>query len=149
MTERMLDVPPVGAARMSAAANTTDRWLVEMGLTDSDDPDVLMLREASVDLDELNSATLHLSPKDLVSARKAVRQTITVARKAVQRLVDERNTHKVMERHAVHFSGLAARTLGWIDPAMLTDDLRAACGAHLKAHYNIDLADYEPRPMPV
>ena len=125
-------------------AESTASWLSTMGLAESDDPNVGVLREACIALDELNAGKFDLTPQALATACRSVRATITAARKALQPLVDEANTAAVVERHELRYSAIAARTLGWIDPRMLSDDLWQLVADHLHIEHGIELHDYVP-----
>lgn len=145
MSMTLLDTPPITTDRAAGAVTTkTQNWLAQMGLEDCDDPNAMILLEASTDLDELNSGVHHLSHKDLVAARGKVRHTITTARRALQAVIDENSAQRHHERHKLHYSGIAASTLGWIDPEMLPADLLAQVAAHLAETYDVELAIYEP-----
>ena len=144
---RMLDIDPIVLDREPGPVTTkTLRWLTEIGLADCDDPNAMILAEASLDLDELNSGVHHLSHKDLVMARGKVRHTITTSRRNLQALIDENATMRHHERHKMHYSGIAARTLGWIDAELLSPELRSKVADHLAAEHGIDLADYAGKP---
>lgn len=123
----------------------TREWLNEMGLADCNDPNAMILLEAAIDLDELNSGLHQLSHKDLVTARGRVRHNITTARRSLQPVIDEHSLEREDGRHRLRYSGVAARTMGWIDPGLLTPELLELCADHLAAEHGIKIADYEPR----
>ena len=127
------------------ATERIQRWLVDVGLADCDDPNAVILAESAMDLDHMNQGGYRLSHKDLVAARSKVGSTMAQARRQLQPLVDDQATRKLQERHRQHYSGVAARTLGWIDPAMLSPELRDLVAEHLAEAYDVELADYEPK----
>ena len=124
---------------------STEQWLATVGLADSNDPNVGVLREACAELDALNSGRYDLAPGALASATKSVRATITNARKALQPLVDEARTEAVVVRHELRYAGIAARTLGLIDPRLLSDEVRDMVAQDLLlGPHGIEMAEYEP-----
>ena len=126
-------------------SESTEQWLCDVGLTDNPDPDVAILREASIELDLLNTSEMGISDKDRVAARKAVRYTVSATRKSLQRLLDDASSVQSRRRHQLVYADMAATSLGWIDADLLTDDLRDQISAHLIATHDITLVEYEPR----
>lgn len=127
----------------------TDEWLAECGLAGSGDPTVTTLRAACDEMDKLNAGHWDLTDTARANARRAVRNAIKDARRALQPLVDEARTAEIVERHELRYSRLAARTLGWIDPRLLSDELRDAVALHLLDAHGVEMADYAPNPESV
>ena len=127
----------------NGALDRTKRWLKENDLDASTDPDVTVLLEAAAEMDWLNDSTRDLSEKERVAARRTARHAVTTARRNIQRLLEQATSTRQLRRHQLMYSGLAARTLGWLDLGLLSADLREDVAAELQAVHDIAIEDYE------
>ena len=139
MTQTEMFPKPKREPTAARATPALDQWLVDVGLEDSHDPDVAILRDASAELDWLETADL--TDKELVAARKGVRYTIGQARSRLQKQLDRADSVRTMRRHQVMYGGLVGETLGWIDVALLSDDLRTDVTNYLEDRHGITVAD--------
>lgn len=130
----------VGAHRMDA-----EKWLADVGLTDSPDPYVGLLRSSSNQLDDLEVVAFpDMSSKQKLDAVRAAQDSVAKYRKALQVEVDRADSAAKRRRHQLLYAGLAAQTLGFVDPTLLSDTLRDRIAEELKEQHGIDLAIYEP-----
>ncbi|WP_420431260.1 hypothetical protein [Candidatus Poriferisocius sp.] len=126
----------------NGALDRTKRWLRENDLNTSTDPDVTVLLEAAAEMDWLNDSGRDLSEKERVAARRTARHAVTTARRNIQRLLDASTSARQMRRHQLMYGGVAARSLGWVDMALLPTSLRDDIADHLRTEHDIDIEDY-------
>lgn len=119
-----------------------DAWLDELGLSDSNDPNILILRSTATELEEL--ATLKMTDNQRFNARNKLNYGIQNAARLIQVQADKADSINNMKRTAATYNGLAAESLGWVDVGLLSEELRKQVAAELEANHGISLADYTP-----
>jgi len=112
----------------------TREWLKTVGLGASKDPIVSLLLDACRVLDEA-AAGKDVTPTVANNARAALHK----ARQSIQRQLEQSNSLVSKHRYEVMFGGLAARTLGYVDVALLTNDTRQIVADELLDVHGITL----------
>lgn len=122
-----------------------DLWLNEVGLYDSHDPNVILLRSVAQELDDLEKDVYeNLTDMQKLAASRSTRNTLAATRKALQTLVERTDSEASRRRHQLIYAEIAAESLGYVDATLLSEKLRAKVAKELAEVHNIDLAIYEP-----
>ena len=128
-----------GRVRWTTSAR---QWLRNVEFEDWTDPNVLVLIGAAQELDDLDSTEMTDSQR--ATAARSLRHSFTTARKTIQAQLDKADSLNAIKRHQLMFAGVACSSLGFIDPQLLSAELRKQVYAHLKSEHNIDAAEFEP-----
>ena len=122
-----------------------EAWLTTVGLTNSADPNVAVLRSVATELDDLeDGAYPDLNAKQKLDVAHRTRSSIAAIRKALQAEVDRADSADRRRRHQLLFAGIAAEALGFLDVSLLSEALREQVAAEMKEHHNITLDVFEP-----
>ena len=123
-------------------AKEVNEWLESVGLADSCDPDVAVMKDAAQELDDLEGDTWDLPDRERLAAKKSARYIVSSSRKALDRTLTKSDSAHSIQRHRVKFCGVAAKSLGWVDLGLLSNETAAIVLDELKALYRIDASEY-------
>lgn len=119
-------------------------WLTEVGLAESRDPNVAIMLRGGETLDRLDAGEYDLSDAKHLVVQRNAETSIANARKALQAEIDRADSAAARKRHQLIYAVMAGDSLGFVDPALLSDTLRAKISQELQEKHNIDLTHYEP-----
>lgn len=114
----------------------TEEWLREVGLGGSKDPMVSLLLDACKVLDNA-AAGADIQATVTNNARAALHK----ARQALQKQLEQSDSLVSKHRYRVMFAGLAARTMGWVDITLLSEELRDRVAEELLDVHDVTVAD--------